>query len=60
MEEVKKNYLYENGYFINIEITSDKLNKKSINALDNLFSQGLYTVNIINIIYIVPLIYLFK
>ena len=28
MEEVKKNYLYENGYFINIEITSDKLAEK--------------------------------
>ena len=56
MEEVKKNYLYENGYFINIEITSDKLNKKSINALDNLFSEGLFTTNIINIIYMINVI----
>lgn len=56
MEEVKKNFLYENGYFINIEITSDKLNKESVNALDNLFSQGLFTTNIINIIYMINVI----
>ena len=56
MEEVKKNYLYENGYFINIEITSDKLNKESVNALDNLFSEGLFTTNIINIIYMINVI----
>lgn len=56
MEEVKKNFLYENGYFINIEITSDKLNKESVNALDNLFSEGLFTTNIINIIYMINVI----
>ena len=56
MEEVKKNFLYENWYFINIEITSDKLNKESVNALDNLFSEGLFTTNIINIIYMINVI----
>lgn len=56
MEEVKKNFIYENGYFINIEIASDKLNNKSIKALDNLFSEGLFTANIINIIYMINVI----
>lgn len=56
MEEVKKSFIYENGYFINIEIASDKLNNKSIKALDNLFSEGLFTANIINIIYMINVI----
>lgn len=52
MEELKKNYQYDNGYIIDIDIKADMLREGSNGILDNLFGQFPYTTNINTLMYI--------
>lgn len=53
MKELKKNYQYDNGYLIDVDVKSDVLRNGSDEILDNLFGQFPYTTNINALMYII-------
>ncbi len=53
MKELKKNYQYDNGYLIDVDVKSDMLKDNSSEVLDNLFGQFPYTTDINALMYLV-------
>lgn len=53
MKELRKNWQYDNGYLIDVDVKADVLRDNSDEVLDNLFGQFPYTTNINALMYIV-------